>query len=256
MNIKMQVDYSNMVGNLKQSEPDIEAVAIIEGRDNLVYSTENWDIREDIGKVVSIWDSMYGQAINVAGKKYSILQSTIERLVATSLQGGHIVGAKDEERKIIARVRAEGNMLTAYMATARTLKLVSSKEPYLAADAEFGKGASIPSFWDTPKLREELMRGLIDFFKKGAQLEKPDEYDIKRREQERKKRMEELEKVLSALEITDEDRYVNITIKTDFKTDYIYDDFQLLKVKREIEDLIKKEFQIHEPFKVKIVKKL
>ena len=252
----MEVDYSNMVGNLKQSEPDIDAVAIIEGLDNLVFSTENWNISEDIGKIISIWDSMYGQALTVAGKKYSILQSTQERLVATSIQEGHIIGAKDEDRKIIARVRPEGNMLTAYMATARAIKLFSSNEPYLAPEAQLGTGTSVPSYWDTPKLREELMRGLIDFFRQGAQLEKPDEFDAKRREQERSKRMEELEKVLSALEITEENCYVEIIIKTQFKTDYIYDDFQLLKVKREIEDLIKKEFQIHEPFRIKIIKKL
>ena len=98
--------------------------------------------------------------------------------------------------------------------------------------------------------------GLIDFFKKGGKLESPDEHDKKRREKEKKKRMEELEKVLQALEITEEDRFVNIMINTEFTTDYIYDDFQLLKVKREIENLIKKEFQIHEPFKVKITKNL
>jgi hypothetical protein len=251
----MSVDYETAISNLKQSEPDIKAVAIIEGEDYIVYATENWDISADVKKVVSIWESMYGQAIMISGKKYSILQFTPERLVATSIQEGHIVGAKDKERKIIANVESDGNMLTAYMATARTLKLMSSKDPYLATDIKLGEKKAIPSFWDTPKLREELMKGLIDFFKQGGKLEKPDESYIKRREQERKKRMEELEKVLSALEITEED-YVNIIIKTEFKTDYIYDDFQLLKVKHEIENLIKKQFQIHEPFKVKITKKL
>lgn len=251
----MSVDYETAVSNLKQSEPEIKAVAIIEGDDKIVYSTENWDITTDVKKLVSIWDSMYGQAITISGKKYSILQFTPERLVATSMQEGHIIGAKDDERKIIVNVGPDGNILTAYMATARTLKLMSSKEPYLAADTQLGVKKAIPSFWDTPKLREELMKGLIDFFKQGGKLEKPDEFDIKRREQDRKKRMEELEKVLRALEITKED-YVNIIIKTQFKTDYIYDDFQLLKIKHEIEKLIKKEFQIHEPFKVRITKKL
>ena len=250
----MSINYPAAVENLKQSQPDIVSVAIIEERDKIVYSTQDWNLSEDIAKIVSIWDSQYGQAISVSGKKYSVLQSTIERLVATSIQEGHIVGAKDDERKILARVRPDGNMLTAYMATARALKIFSSRKPYMAPEVQLGK-STIPSYWDTPKLREELMKGLIDFFKQGGKLEKPDETYIERREKERKKRMEELEKVLSALEITEED-YVNIIIETEFKTDYIYDDFQLLKAKHEIEKLIKKQFQIHEPFKVKITKKL
>lgn len=252
----MSINYEAAVENLKQSQPDIKAVAIIEEGDKIVYSTQDWNLSEDIAKIVSIWDSQYGQAISVAGKKYSVLQSTIERLVATSIQEGHIVGAKDEERKILASVRPDGNMLTAYMATARALKIFSSKEPYIAPEVQLGNLQTIPSYWDTPKLREELMRGLIDFFKQGGKLEKPDEFVTKRREQDRKKRMDELEKVLAALDITEEDRYVTILIKTQFKTDFIYDDFQLLRVKREIEDLIRKDFQITEPFKVKITKKL
>lgn len=251
----MSTDYATVIENLKQLEPDIEDVAIIEERDKVVYSTQNWKISEDISKIISLWESLYGQSLTLSGKKFSILQITPERLVATSIQEGHIVGARDEDRKILASVKPEGNMFTAYMATARALKLMSSKEPYLAPDTQLGT-TSIPSYWDTPKLREELMRGVIDFFKQGAKLEKPDESYIKRREKERKKRMEELEKVLEALEITEEDRYVNIIIKTEFKTDYIYDDFQLLKVKHEIENLINKQFQIHEPFKVKIIKKI
>ena len=252
----MSINYATVVENLKQSQPDIKAVAIIEEGDKIVFSTQDWNLSEDIAKIVSIWDSQYGQSITVAGKKYSVLQSTIERLVATSIQEGHIVGAKDEERKILASVRPDGNMLTAYMVIARTLKMVSSNEPYIAQDIQLGKVQTIPSYWDTPKLREELMKGLIEFFKQGGKLEKPDDFVIKRREQERSKRMDELEKVLAALDITDEDRYVTIIIKTQFKTDFIYDDFQLLKVKREIENLIKKEFQIADPFKVKITKKL
>lgn len=253
----MSVDYETAVRNLKQSEPEIIAVAIIEG-DNIVYSAENWDISADIKKILSIWESMYGQAITISGKKYSILQFTPERLVATSLEEGHIIGAKDEERKIIANVGPNGNMLTAYMVIARALESISSKKPYIAADTKLGKlddTSAFPRYWDTPKLREEMMMGLIDFFKKGGKLESLDEHDIKRRGKERKARMEELEKVLQALEITREDRFVNVVIKAEFKTDYIYDDFQLLKIKRTIENLIKKEFQIHE-FKVEIIKKL
>jgi hypothetical protein len=148
-------------------------------------------------------------------------------------------------------------MLTAYVATARALKLMSSKEPYLAEKAYLGKeGAQkFPKYWDLPKLREELMNGLIDFFKKGGKLEKPDDFDLKRREKDRKQRMDELEKVLRALDITEEDKYVNMTITAEFTTDYIYDDFHLLRVKHKIINLLKEEFQTDD-LDLKIIKNL
>ena len=252
---KKSMDYNITIDNLKQSEPNIDKVVILEGKDELAFSTTNWNISKELTKILSIWDSMRGVSITISEKKYSILQSTPERLIATSIQGeGHIVGAKDEERKILCHVKKEGNMLTAYMATARTLKLMSSKEKYLADDVKLG-AKRFPKYWDLPKLREELMIGLIDFFKKGGKLEKPDEFALKRREKDRKQRMDELEKVLRALDITEEDKHVSMTITAKFTTDYIYDDFHLLRVKHKIIDLLRDEFQTDD-LDLKIIKNL
>jgi hypothetical protein len=151
-------------------------------------------------------------------------------------------------------------MLTAYTTTARALKSLSSKEPYINSKAKPTKAKTssiFPAEWDTPKLREEMMKGLIDFFTTGGKLEKPDDIDIKRREKERKQRMDELEKVLQALDINKEerDKLIKITIKTNFVTDYIYDDFQLLRIKHKIEKLIEKEFQVHK-IDIKIKKEI
>ena len=101
----MSVDYETGVYNLMQAEPAVIAVAIIEGRSDIVYTTDNWDVSGDIGRVISSWSSQNAQFIMISGVKYSMLQCTNERLVATSIRGeGHIVGAKDDERKIIAYV--------------------------------------------------------------------------------------------------------------------------------------------------------
>ena len=253
----MAIDYEQAVKDLK-TESDIKSVAIIEGKYKIVFSTEDWDISGDIRKLVGIWDSMHGKSLTVSENKYSILQATPERLVATSIKGkGHILGAKDDERKVIVHAKPKGNMLTAYTAAARALEAMSSKEPYLDEKAKLGKVEQFPNGWDTPRLREEMMKGLIEFFTKGRKLERVDETDLKRREKERGQRMEELSKVLHALEITKEEKekLVSITIKSKFVTDYIYDDFQLLRVKHKIEKLIEKEFQVHD-IETRIVKKI
>jgi hypothetical protein len=76
---EVAIDYSKAVNDLKQSEPNIDSVAIVEGIDDLAFSTENWDISKELSKILSIWDSLSGISITISDKKYSILQSTPER---------------------------------------------------------------------------------------------------------------------------------------------------------------------------------
>ena len=134
----MPVDPESAIHNLMQAEPSIIAAAVIRGKD-IIYSTDNWDISADIGRVISNWASMNAQFIMISGVKYSLLQCTSERLVATSIRGeGHIVGAKDEENKVIAYVEPDGPMNAAYMDTARALASLSSQGPYLDGNTQLG----------------------------------------------------------------------------------------------------------------------
>ncbi|MFX0072067.1 MAG: hypothetical protein ACFFAO_13345 [Candidatus Hermodarchaeota archaeon] len=141
----MPIDPQTATYNLMQGEPTIIAVAIIKGKD-IIYTTDNWDISADLGRVLSSWASMNSQFIMISGVKYSLLQCTSERLVATSIRGeGHIVGAKDDEHKIIAYVEPDGPMNAAYMDTARTLTSLSSTGPYLDANAQLGSAGPGPA---------------------------------------------------------------------------------------------------------------
>ncbi len=132
-------NYESAVSYLMESEPSIIAVAIIEGR-NIVYSTDNWDITPDASKVTSAWTSMNAQFVMISGVKYSLLQCTAERLIATSIRGeGHIVGAKDENRKMIVYVEPDGPMNAAYMETARAIQKLSSAGAYISANTQLGQ---------------------------------------------------------------------------------------------------------------------
>ncbi|GAG65192.1 unnamed protein product [marine sediment metagenome] len=135
----MSIDYEGIVSELMQRDPSIIAVAVITGARDIVYSTDNWDISSDISKVSSAWSSMNAQFVMISGVKYSMLQCTIERMVCTNIKGqGHVVGAKDNEHKIIAYVEPEADINGAYMDTARILDKMSSKTPYLDENAQLG----------------------------------------------------------------------------------------------------------------------
>ena len=129
--------------NLMQKDPSIIAAAVIKGKD-IIYSTDNWDISADASNVISSWNSMNAQFIMISGVKYSILQCTSERLVATSIRGeGHILGSKDEEHKILVYLEPDGEPMGATMDTARALSELSSKGPYLDEQSQLGKSMGV-----------------------------------------------------------------------------------------------------------------
>lgn len=136
--VKMPLDYETLVSNFMQTAPSILAVAIVEDKNEIVYSTNNWDISEDIRQISSSWNSMKAPFIKVSGVKYIMLECTIDTMVATSIQGkGHIVGVLDEERKIITYVEPDGDRKAAIVELSRILRTISSKEPYKDPNAQF-----------------------------------------------------------------------------------------------------------------------
>ncbi len=135
----MPTDPATVIFNLIQKDPSIIAAAVVQGGDNILYSTDNWDIRSDVGKVISSWNSMNAQFIMVSGVKYSVLQCTSERLVATSIRGeGHIIGSKDEEHKILIYLEPDGEPMGATMDTARAVSELSSKHIYIDPNSQLG----------------------------------------------------------------------------------------------------------------------
>jgi hypothetical protein len=117
---------------------------------------------------------MNAQFIIISGVKYSILQCTSERLVATSIKGeGHILGAKDEEHKLIVYLEPNGEPMGATMDTARTLANIASKNNYLESNVELGSYDPTPSVQSgsglDPQLRGEIQT-FLDWIKDSEGL--------------------------------------------------------------------------------------
>jgi len=137
----MPIDPQTAVYNLMQNDPHMIAAAVLKGKE-IVYSTDNWDISADIGRVISSWIGQNAQFIMMSGVKYSILQCEPERLVATNLRGeGSIVCAKDEEFKIIVYLEPDGYAPGAAMDVQRALGTMSTKGAYMAGDSQMGQKA-------------------------------------------------------------------------------------------------------------------
>ena len=168
----MPLDPATAVFNLLQKDPSIIAAAVVQGR-NIIYSTDNWDISADVGNVVSSWGGMNAQFIMISGVKYSVLQCTTERLVATSLKGeGHIIGAKDEEHQILVYLEPDGEPMGATMDTSRAIsEMNTSLQTYIDPNAQLGSaGAAQPSTLNIdPQLKGEI-QSFLEWIKDGEGL--------------------------------------------------------------------------------------
>ena len=124
------VDYASVVQTLMQDYPDAVAVAVIDGSNKILYSTDNWDVRKDIGRVMSSWRMANAQFVMIQDVKYSIIQMEPERLIATNFKRqGHLVGAAapNSEAYVLAYISpdAEAWNHTAYPSVARAAAMLS-----------------------------------------------------------------------------------------------------------------------------------
>jgi len=136
----MVEDYKIALNKLKRILPFVNSVALVEGRGKLVYSSDNWDIKEDFVKIISLWSSMKRQPVIISGNKYFIRTCTSDRIVASSTTGeGHIIGAKDDERSIITLIEPDGIIPFTIMEIVRILASLKEKKPYLNEKVQLGK---------------------------------------------------------------------------------------------------------------------
>lgn len=141
-----------------KKELDIIASVIIEGEKNIVYSTENWDISEDLEHIKSIWGNREERHLYLEGNKYVILQNTIDRLIAVSFEeikgklvsSESIVGFKDNDRIVLSKIPQDNQLLLAVPETVNILRELSSKEPYMGQDTTLGNLEDLK--WTTPKV--------------------------------------------------------------------------------------------------------
>ncbi|TFG30139.1 MAG: TrmB family transcriptional regulator [Promethearchaeota archaeon] len=171
-------NYEKIADTFLESDLNINSLAIIEsfkeeGEEKRIlsrigYSTLNWDISKDIENISLIWGSEKKKTIELMGVIYRIIQNTFDKLVAfSSNRKDFIVGFKDEERKIISKISLdEGDTLVQLIDVitlfSRALRLMSTKEPYMAPDALLGDETPFtqtvsPKFlFDTTKILQTL----------------------------------------------------------------------------------------------------
>ena len=61
----MPVDPQTAVYNIMQNDPHIIAAAVLRGNE-IIYTTDNWDISADVSRVISSWVGQNAQFIMIS----------------------------------------------------------------------------------------------------------------------------------------------------------------------------------------------
>jgi hypothetical protein len=167
----MPVDPATAVYNLMQRDPSIIAATVIQGKDSIVFQTDNWDISSDVSRVVSSWNSRNAQFVMISGVKYSVLQCEQERLVAISIKGeGSICAAKDDEHKLICYLEPDGDARGAIMDVQRVLGSMSSKQTYLDSNAQLGSATPVTASSNIDVQLKGEIQSFLDWIKDSEGL--------------------------------------------------------------------------------------
>ena len=122
--------FKNVVSKLQHHYKDAKSVAIIDNNGKLLYSTKNWNIKNDIKSLLASWASNSAHSVTVDSIRYSVVQMEPERFIATNRhKKGHLIGATtpDGEKYMVAQIspKAKGWFHLAYPAVARAAAMIS-----------------------------------------------------------------------------------------------------------------------------------
>jgi len=138
------VNYKKIALKLIQDLPFITSIAIVKRKGRLLFSTDNWNIKADLSRIIDAWKSNNIRSIKVSGLKYSIINITNEKIIATSTKGkGHIVGAKDDKHKIIVHIEPDGLIIFAYLEMLKILSYFRKKKTHIKKKEKLGQRKEI-----------------------------------------------------------------------------------------------------------------
>ncbi len=137
------VNYKSIIKSLQKHYSDATEVVVVGNKGKVIYSTSNWSVSKDIKAVLFSWGSGSAQFVNMNGIRYSVLQMSPERFIATNRKKkGHLVGASilGSDISLIAHIKpkAKGWMHMAYPAVTRAAAMMikGSKSQFVETEVD------------------------------------------------------------------------------------------------------------------------
>jgi len=123
------VNYKTIVKNLRKHYSDATKVVVVNKKAKILHSTGSWNVSKDVKGLLASWGSGSAQFVNMSNIRYSVLQMTPERFIATNRKKkGHLVGSSipGTDAYLIAHIKpkAKGWEHMAYPAISRAAAMM------------------------------------------------------------------------------------------------------------------------------------
>ncbi len=129
----MDVNYHTLISDFLKVLPFVNSINIIEGQDNVLYSSENWDTKAELKNIMDAWLTLNPKMNDILDKDYMIREYSEERLIATSKKSkGHILGFKSQDITIITHIEPDGIIPFVFREFFKLLDAIKSGKPYIA----------------------------------------------------------------------------------------------------------------------------
>jgi len=123
--------YEEAVKGLQENYKFALCSAIIDSSSNILYSTDNWDISNDIKKIMAAWRSGSARFVKISSwdMTFSMLQTDPVRFISTNFgKKGHLIGAAtpDQSYYMVAFIGPEAEDWShgAYPSVARAVAML------------------------------------------------------------------------------------------------------------------------------------
>jgi hypothetical protein len=114
-----------VVRNLFTENNTIGAIAVLDKNGRVLYATENWKVNGN--ELINSWRNK-DPSVTIQNVRYSTLQTTEERLIATNVSGkGHIVmSTVGDKALLIAYILPQGDAQGSYADVCRAADQIRS----------------------------------------------------------------------------------------------------------------------------------
>ncbi len=172
--VKKMATYEEAVADLQENYKYALCSAILDSSSSIVYSTDNWDVSNDVKKIMAAWRSGSARFVKISSwdMKFSVLQTSPVRFISTNFgKKGHLIGAatpekSDETYYMLSFIGPEADdwMHGAYPSIARSVAmLVGASSSSEAGIIEIDPTKNISPSID-PQLKENL-EGFLKWIK-------------------------------------------------------------------------------------------
>ena len=166
--VKKMATYEEAVADLQANYKYALCSAILDSSSSILYSTDNWDVSNDVKKIMAAWRSGSSRFVKISSwdMKFSVLQTSPVRFISTNFgKKGHLIGAatpekSDETYYMLSFIGPEADdwMHGAYPSIARAVAMLVGASPL----SEAGK-IEIEPPKDSPNIDPQLKQNLEGF---------------------------------------------------------------------------------------------